>query len=114
MMDSIQTLILDGKEYVIVPMEEWNRRTKNAAVRHRTSARDAVRISIASDLKKARESAGLTQVQLARKLKKSQAMVSGAENGSIAVGWTYACAVLKACGLPETWTAHPLIDQELT
>lgn len=113
-MNSIQTLILDGKEYVVVPMEEWNRRTKTNEVRRRTSARDAVRTSIASDLKKARESAGLTQVQLARKLKKSQAMISGAENGSIAVGWTYACAVLKACGLPETWTAHPQSDKDLT
>lgn len=47
----------------------------------------------------------LTQAELARRLKKSQAMVSGAENGTVKTGWPYAKAVLKARGLPEDWKA---------
>jgi transcriptional regulator with XRE-family HTH domain len=50
-----------------------------------------------------REAAGLTQVELSKRLKKSQAFVSGAESGASRVGERYVIAVLKACGLPEDW-----------
>jgi len=49
------------------------------------------------------EAAGLTQVELSKRLKKSQAFVSGAESGASRVGERYVLAVLKACGLPEDW-----------
>jgi transcriptional regulator with XRE-family HTH domain len=61
------------------------------------------RTSIANDLRAMREAAGLTQVELAKKLKKSQAFVSGAESGSSRVGERYVLAVMAACGLPEDW-----------
>ena len=54
-------------------------------------------------LRKARETANLTQSQLAKKLRKSQSMVSAAERGTMEIGVRYAKAVLRACGLPEGW-----------
>jgi len=54
-------------------------------------------------LRKAREVAGLTQAQLASKIKLSQSTVSAAEKGKHEVGSAYAALVLGACGLPENW-----------
>ena len=62
--------------------------------------------SIASDLRKAREEASLTQTELAKKLKVSQPMVSGAESGRVRVSERYVRNVLKACGLPEDWNGQ--------
>jgi transcriptional regulator with XRE-family HTH domain len=64
-----------------------------------------VRNLIARDMREARLAAGMTQAELAKKLKKSQTFVSGAENGTSRVGERYVLAVLKACGLPEDWKA---------
>lgn len=58
---------------------------------------------IARDLRAARVQAGLTQAQLARKLRRTQAVVSQAETGHASVGERYVLAVLKACGLPPDW-----------
>jgi DNA-binding XRE family transcriptional regulator len=66
-------------------------------------ADDYMAKSIGADLKAARIAGGLTQAQLAARLKKSQAMVSSAERGTIEIGARYLQAVLKACGLPEHW-----------
>jgi len=60
--------------------------------------------SIGRTLKAARAAAGLTQAQLAKKLSKSQAMVSSAERGTIEIGPAYLRSVLKGCGLPMNWT----------
>ena len=62
--------------------------------------------SFGRTLKAARVAAGLTQAQLAKKMKKSQAMVSSAERGTIETGPGYLRAVLKGCGLPINWTPH--------
>jgi len=51
----------------------------------------------------ARRAAGLTQAQLAKRLGKSQALVSLAERGRTWTGTPYRLEVLKACGLPEDW-----------
>jgi hypothetical protein len=59
--------------------------------------------SIGEDLKTARLAAGLTQAQLAARTRRSQALVSSSERGTIEVGIRYFRAVLKACGLPEDW-----------
>jgi DNA-binding XRE family transcriptional regulator len=59
--------------------------------------------AIGEDLRAARESAGLTQADLARKLRKSQALISAAERGTTQVGLRYVESVLKACGLPKNW-----------
>lgn len=59
--------------------------------------------TLGEDLRAAREAAGLTQAELARKLKKSQAMISAAERGTTRVGKRYVEGVLKVCGLPKNW-----------
>lgn len=102
---TVGTLIIDNAEFAVLPMEEWLRLGGKASPDAPSPARKSVRDSIGRDLRKAREAAGLTQVELANKLKESQAMVSGAENGTVKTGWPYAKAVLKACGLPEDWKA---------
>jgi len=102
---TIGTLVIDNMEFVVLTKAEWLRLTGKADPLPLSPARQSVRESIGGDLRKAREAAGLTQAELARRLKKSQAMVSGAENGTVKTGWPYAKAVLNACGLPEDWKA---------
>lgn len=61
---------------------------------------------IARTLVRTREKAGLSQDELAERLKKSQALVSRAESGEVRVGEQYMAAVLKACGLPADWSGQ--------
>jgi transcriptional regulator with XRE-family HTH domain len=63
-------------------------------------------------LRAARDKAGLSQPELAKKLRKSQSMVAGAEAGRVRVGERYVAAVLRACKLPKDWkspTAPPTL-----
>lgn len=102
--DRIQTLTLGGTEYVILPRSEYERLTEQAG--GDTNAVDAAtfgRETLGRNLRQARESAGLTQEELAARLRKSQPMVSGAESGRVKVGAAYVKAVLRACGLPNDW-----------
>lgn len=100
------TIQLGKTEYVILPKAEYITLQELAGIP--TGSVDAVahaRQSIARELRAAREHAGLTQAALAKRLKKSQPMVSGAESGSISVSARYVAAVLRACKLPEDWTS---------
>jgi len=54
---------------------------------------------LARRVREARRAAGLTQVQLAKRLERSQTVVSHAENGVSRIGDRYVRAVLVACGL---------------
>jgi transcriptional regulator with XRE-family HTH domain len=72
----------------------------------RVEALPFIRDSIAANLKQARLDAGLTQVEVASRIKKSQSMVSGVEAGRIQVGQKYINAVLKACGQPNDYPVH--------
>lgn len=65
---------------------------------------------IGQNLRLARMSVGLTQAQLAKKLNKSQALVSGAERGATEVGLRYWQSVLKICKLPKDW--KPIIEKD--
>lgn len=94
------TLRIDGAEYVAVPVEEY-RRLRGEPI----DAIEFTRSSLGASLRKARETAGLTQAALAKKLKRSQPMVARAEAGELRVGERYVKAVLKACKLPSDWTA---------
>jgi mRNA-degrading endonuclease RelE of RelBE toxin-antitoxin system/DNA-binding XRE family transcriptional regulator len=62
--------------------------------------------SIARDLKQARLDAGLTQMEVAAKLRVSQSMVNGVEHGRIRVGQKYIHALLKVCGQPADYPKH--------
>lgn len=99
------TFTISGEEFVVLPKRDYDR--LRGVPDGSVDAIEFARGSIARDLRTMRETAQLTQAQLARKLRKSQAMVSGAENGTVKTGWRYAKTVLKACGLPEDWKAGP-------
>jgi transcriptional regulator with XRE-family HTH domain len=58
---------------------------------------------IAERLRRARKKARLTQVQLAKRLGRSQTFVSQAETGVVRVGTRYVRLVLAACDLPRGW-----------
>jgi ribosome-binding protein aMBF1 (putative translation factor) len=96
-------LKLGGKTYVILPKAEYLRLRRGDAPPDTIDAIAYADESIGRALKMAREHAGLTQEELAKKLKKSQTMVSGAEAGRVSVGERYVAAVLKASGLPKNW-----------
>jgi len=94
-------LNFQGEEFVVIPKLEYDR--LRGIPDGSVDAVEFARNSIANDLRAMREAAGLTQVELAKRLKKSQAFVSGAESGASRVGERYVLAVLKACGLPDDW-----------
>ena len=103
MSKEIQTIKLGRIEYVVLPKAEYLR--LRGLPPGTVDAVDFADRTIAANLKRARESAGLTQEELAAKLGKSQTMVSGAESGRIRAGERYIASVLKACGLPQDWPA---------
>jgi ribosome-binding protein aMBF1 (putative translation factor) len=97
------TLTVGGVEYVVIPKAEYLRLQGTTLRAGTVDAHEFVRHSLARDLRAAREHAGLTQAELARRMGKSQTMVSQAESGSARVSERYVKAVLRACGLPEDW-----------
>jgi ribosome-binding protein aMBF1 (putative translation factor) len=126
-MKAVQTIVIENKEYVILPKADYLRLSERqdafpgetpAIVPAPTTpqrGREAATVdaiayanaTLAANLRRARETAGLTQEQLAKRLGKSQAMVSGAEGGRVRVSTRYVAAVVKACGLPEGWPSPP-------
>ena len=64
---------------------------------------DARAKALAPRLRAARRQARLTQVQLAERMGRSQALVSLAERGALRIGTPYLQVVLEACGLPSDW-----------
>jgi transcriptional regulator with XRE-family HTH domain len=103
-MAKLQTVKLGNSEYVILPKAEYLQLQKSAGAP--PDAVDAVAYasgSLAQPLTAARQQAGLTQAELAKRLGKSQPLISGTENGSVSISERYVSAVLKACGLPSDW-----------
>ncbi len=96
------TLTIDGAEYVALPRADYLRLVKGAG---EVDALEFTLKALGRDLRAAREHAGLTQAELARKIKKAQATVSGSEAGTIRVSAAYVAKVLKVCGLPADWKA---------
>ena len=88
-------------DYVVVPRAEYLRHAPPPGT---VAAGPFLRDLIAGDMRAAREAAGLTQPELAKKLRKSQSMISGVESGRIKAGTKYVAAVLRACRLPKDWT----------
>jgi ribosome-binding protein aMBF1 (putative translation factor) len=98
------TLTIRGVEYVVIPKAEYLRVRDSAVPKGSVDAHEFVRESIAADLRAAREQAKLTQTELAKRMSKSQTLVSQAEAGVARVSERYVRAVLKACGLPADWS----------
>lgn len=95
-----------GETFVVIPKREYLR-LKAASGEDIGDEGDAfafMNLAIGENIRKARVAAGITQAELAKRLNRSQALVSSAENGTKEVGARYVKAVLKACGLPEDWT----------
>jgi len=68
---------------------------------------------LARRVREARENAGLTQVELARRLGRSQTVVSLAETGGTRIGERYVRAVMVACGvLVETTEPSEVFCEE--
>ncbi len=102
-MPTTMHITIDGTEYVAVPKADYLRLTGETE-----GAVDALafgRASLGRSLKAAREHAGFTQAELAKKLGKAQATVSGSESGKIQVSEKYVAKVLKVCKLPPDWKA---------
>ncbi len=93
------TMTIDGKEYVAVPAAEY-RALKGEA---EPDAADWAQAEVGRSLRAARKAAGLSQEELAHKMRKSQTLVSRIEAGEVAAGERYVAAVLRACGLPKDW-----------
>jgi DNA-binding transcriptional regulator YiaG len=96
---STNSITIEGKKYVVITQDEYDRLRGESPA----GAVDAIAFaqkSIAADLKVARETAGLSQGQLAAKLKVSQPMVSSVESGRVRAPVGYVEKVLKACTLP--------------
>ncbi len=98
------TITIDGTEYVAIPRADYLRLVGDAD-EETVDALEFTRKALGENLRAAREHAGFTQAQLAKKLKKAQATVSGSEAGKIRVGEAYVAKVLKVCGLPADWKA---------
>jgi len=101
-METPNTITLDGRDYVLVPAEEY-RSFQTSGAAPTVDALAYGRAALARTLRAARTTAGLSQEKLAHLLGKSQPMVARAEQGDMQVGERYVSAVLKACGLPADW-----------
>jgi ribosome-binding protein aMBF1 (putative translation factor) len=97
------SITIRGVEFVVIPKADYLRMQGDKLPAGSVDAHTFVRQSIAIDLRAARESAGLTQAQLAERMSKSQTMISQAESGAMRVSERYVRAVLKSCGLPIDW-----------
>ena len=99
-MEHAITLTIDGREYIAIPADRYRAERAGAT-------EDGVawaRAELGKTLRSARETAGLTQSGLAKRLKRSQSMVARAESGDLRISERYVKAVLKACRLPADWT----------
>ena len=96
-------LVIDGVEFVVIAAADRDEppHTQRPEVRARLTETKQRQ----SRLRKARLEARLTQVQLARRLGKSQAFVSKSEAGKAQIGERYVRAVLAACNLPADFGA---------
>ena len=98
---SATILTIHGEEFVLIPKSEFDH--LQGVPKGSVEAVPYATKSIGASLGTAREAGGLTQAELARRMKRSQTFVSEAESGSSRVGERYLKAVLMACGLPEDW-----------
>jgi hypothetical protein len=94
-------ITIHGEEFVVIPRSEYD--CLWGIPEGSVEAVPYAMKSIGASLRKARENAGLTRAELARRMNRSQSFVSEAEGGVSRVGERYVQAVLKACGLPEAW-----------
>ena len=98
------TLTIDGADYIALPRADYLRLVGKAD-EETVDALELTLTSLGDNLRAARERAGLTQAEMAKKMKKAQTTVSQSEAGKIRVGAAYVAKLLKVCGLPADWKA---------
>ncbi len=98
-------LTINGREYIAVPVAEYERLQATGGSSDGRDGVDWAREEMGRTLRQAREAGGLSQGELAKKLGKSQTLVSRAESGDMSVSEKYVADVLAACGLPKDWPA---------
>jgi ribosome-binding protein aMBF1 (putative translation factor) len=99
------TMTINGARYVAIPVDEYDRLRGAKKDESAGDGVDWLRAEMGATLRRARETAGLSQIELAKKLGKSQALVSRAEVGDLSISEKYVASVIKACGLPKNWPA---------
>jgi transcriptional regulator with XRE-family HTH domain len=118
---------IGGVPFVLAPVRRRGESPHRGEARGERQIRRAAPSSRAAELWDARWRARLTQAELARRLNKSQALVSRAERGLVQVGARYVRQVFEACGvtmneglqtdltssetkevLPRDWANNPL------
>jgi ribosome-binding protein aMBF1 (putative translation factor) len=92
-----------GTEYAVLPKVDYLRLVQDSPAAPLKDAREAVRAVLGTRLREARKQAGLSQSELARRMKVSQPMVAAVESGRARIGADYTKRLLKACGLPANW-----------
>src|SRR5271170_5980832 len=102
-MNGVGSLKIGEEEYVVIPRSEYLR-LQQALPAGSVDAVEYAVASIANDLRAMRAAAGLSQLELAKKLKVSQSMVANAEAGRARVGESYIRRVMRACKLPRGWS----------
>jgi ribosome-binding protein aMBF1 (putative translation factor) len=102
-MPTAAKLRIADQDLVVLTRSDYLRLVEAAGPGALKDADEVVRASIGSGLRHARETAGLTQAELAKRLGVKQPIVSKAESGTGRVGERYIARVLKACGLPKDW-----------
>ena len=103
---------IDGEDFVLIAADEFLELGGDEWRLTGLPPREPRENAVATRLRDARRHAGLTQVELAERLGKSQTLVSQAESGVARVNERYVLAVLKACGLRRTWGASRFKGQE--
>jgi DNA-binding XRE family transcriptional regulator len=112
MRGAVPSITLGGVEYVVVPRATFAALAGAELPSGAVDPSDARRRRLGARLRAAREHAGLTQAQLAGRIRRSQSMVASAEAGRFGVGGRYASAVLAACGLPADWAPARVARQK--
>lgn len=103
-MASVEGMLkIEGVDFVLISADEFLRLGGDEWRLTVLPPRKARESAVATRVREARKHVGLTQLELARRLGRSQTMVSHAESGVARVNERYVGAVLRACGLRRTW-----------
>lgn len=90
-------------EYVIISRAEYLRLRGGDEGLSIAETKAAIARETARRARLAREHSGLSQSELAKRLKVKQPTVSNAERGEMSISQAYLMRVLKACKLPADW-----------
>ena len=91
---NVLTLMIEGNQFAVIPWGEYQRLVGESRARAAHPPLERLRRAVRT----ARSKAGLTQAQLAKRLRTTQATVSRAEAGRTKVSDAYLRDVMRVCG----------------